>query len=138
MTSKDICEIFKRKKCIASIDIVGRPQNWVLMLQWLWAYWDELYIASVKNGSMLRPLDYQKLDALAKTDDDADCDSIRRAKAHLGKEKNLPTGIVSLFEGWEVFAPQIHHDKDVERCWWITFCVCNDRTSQEPRILILV
>ncbi|KAL9134547.1 MAG: hypothetical protein Q9175_004260 [Cornicularia normoerica] len=121
VTSAEIREVFKHKKCSASIEMVGCPQNWVLMLQWLWAYGDEVYIINVKKGYMLRTLDYRKLDTLAEDDNDADCDSIRHTKACLGEEKDIGRGIVYLFEGWEVFAPLIHRDKEVEDSWHVTF-----------------
>ena len=73
---------------------------------------------------MLRPLDYRKLDTLIQGDNDTDCDSIRRTKAVLGKEKDLSRGIMCLFEGWKVFAPHIDRQKEVEPSWSITFCVC--------------
>lgn len=105
--------------------MVGRPQNWVLLLQWLWDYGDEVYIINVKRGSMLRPLDYSKLDMLAEDDNDDDCDSIQRTKACLGKEKDLARGIMCLFEGWEVFAPLIHRHGGAENSWHVTFRVCS-------------
>ena len=109
---------------MASIEVIGRPENWAVMLQWLWDYGDEVYINKVKTGSMLRPLDYRKLDMLDEDDNDADCESIRRTKACLGKEKDLARGAMCLFEGWEVFVPCIHRDKEVEGSWHITFRVC--------------
>lgn len=94
------------------------------MLQWIWAYGDKVYETNVKKGSILRPLDYSKLDALIEEDNDADCDSIRRTKAFVGKEKDLARGIMCLFEGWEVFTPCIHRDKEAENTWEVTFRVC--------------
>lgn len=94
------------------------------MLQWIWAYGNNVYVNEVKKGSMLRPLDLDKLGALAEEDKDADCDSIRRTKACLGKKKDLARGTMCLFEGWEVFVPYIHRDKEVESRWYITFRVC--------------
>lgn len=109
-----------------SLEMLGRPENWVLMLQWLWDYGNEVYLTNVKSGSMLRPLDYRKLDMLDKDDDDNDeCDSIQRTKACLGKEKDLARGIMCLFEGWEVFVPRIHRYGGAEDRWHITFRVCN-------------
>ena len=104
--------------------MLGRPENWVLMLQWLWAYGDEVYMKKVKEGSMLRPLDSLKLNMLVQDDNDADCDSIRLTKAYLGEDKDLARGIMCLFEGWEVFSPRIHRDKEVGSSWHITFRVC--------------
>ena len=123
MGSREIRGVFKHNNCSASFDMIGRPENWVLMLQWIWAYGDELYTLNVNKGSMLRPLDYLKLDMLAKDDNDADCDSIRRTKTCLGKEKDLARGIVCLFEGWEIFAPRIHREKKDENIWHVTFRV---------------
>lgn len=114
-------EIFKHNKFLISFGILGRPQNWARMLQWIWAYGDKVYETNVKKGSILRPLDYSKLDALIEEDNDADCDSIRRTKACLGKEKDLARGIMCLFEGWEVFTPCIHRDKEAENTWEVTF-----------------
>ena len=127
MTAKEIREVFKEKKCIMSIEMVGRPENWVLLLQWLWDYADQVYIINVTRGSMLRPLDYRKLDMLAEDDNknNDDCDSIQRTKACLGKEKDLARGIMCLFEGWEVFVPRIHRDGGAENSWHVTFRVCN-------------
>ena len=73
---------------------------------------------------MLRPLDRDKLVALAEDDNNNDCDSIRRTKACLDEDQDLARGIVCLFEGWEVFAPYIHRDKEVEDSWHVTFRVC--------------
>ncbi len=73
---------------------------------------------------MLRPLDRRKLDALAVPDNDAECDSIRRTKAYLAKEKDLARGVMCLFEGWDVFEPRIHHDREAENKWQIKFRVC--------------
>ena len=126
MTSKKIREVFKQKKCTMSLEMLGRPENWVLMLQRLWDYGNEVYLTNVKRGSMLRPLDYRKLDMLDEDDDDNDeCDSIQRTKAYLGKEKDLARGIMCLFEGWEVFVPRIHRDGGAENSWHVTFRVCN-------------
>ena len=94
------------------------------MLERIWAYGDEVYVKEVKKGFMLRPLDRDKLIALAEDENDNDCDSIRRTKACLGKDKDLARGIVCLFEDWEVFAPHIHHDKEMEDSWHVTFYVC--------------
>lgn len=104
--------------------MIGHPENWVLLLQWLWRYGDEVSAVNMKKGSMLRPLDYYKLETLTEDDNDADCDSIRRTKACLGKEKDLARGVVCLFEGWEVFAPFIHRTKGNESYWQIGFRVC--------------
>lgn len=121
VNSAEAREVFKQKKCRASLEMIGRPENWVLMLQWIWAYGDEVYIGKVKEGSMLRPLNYLKLDMLVEDDNEADCDSIRNTKACLGEEKDLARGIVCLFEGWEVFSPRIHRDKEVGNGWHVTF-----------------
>ena len=105
------------------------------MLQRIWAYGDDVYVNKVKKGSMLRPLDRDKLAALAKDDNDADCESIRRTKACLGKDKDLARGTVCLFEGWEVFVPHIHRDKGVEGSWHIRFRVRVLRASQKSQVL---
>ena len=120
---------------MVALGILKHPHNWVRLLQWIWAYGDEVYIVSVRKGSMLRPLDYRKLNMLAEEDSDADCDSIRRTKTCLGKEKDLARGIVCLFEGWEVFAPRINRDKEVENNWHVIFRVCVMCASRIPQIL---
>lgn len=82
-------------------------------------------MTNVKNGSMLRPLDCRKLDALDEDDNDADCESIRRTKTCLGREKDLASGTMCLFEGWDVFVPHFHRGNGVEDNWHIRFRVCD-------------
>ena len=135
MLSKEVQDVFKRKEKCASIEMVGRPQNWVLMLQWLWAHGNEVYIANVKNGTMLRPLDDRKLSMLERADNEADDDSIRRTKASLGKEKDLAGGIICLFEGWDIFVPVMHRGKEMESIWHVTFRVCMFRISLSVQVL---
>ena len=104
------------------------------MLQRIWAYGDDVYVKKVKKGSMLRPLDCDKLAALTKDDNDSDCESIRRTKACLGKDKDLASGIVCLFEGWEVFAPRIHQMEDH---WVLRLRVCGPVNLEDPKVLII-
>lgn len=118
---------------------MGRPQNWARRLRWIWAYGDEAYVKEVKKGSMLRPLDRDKLLALGENENDNDCESIRRIKTCLGNEKNLAKGIVCLFEKWGVFAPYIRRDKEeTEDSWHVTFYVCVLWTLNDPNVLILL
>ena len=137
MKSKEIRQIFRREKSTASIEMVGNPRNWVLLLQWLWEYGDQVCINNVEKGTMLRPLDYRKLELLAEDGNDSGCGSVRRIKIYLGKEKDLARGIVCLFEGWELFAPLLHCDIEAESNWHVTFRVCILRASSEPQVLII-
>lgn len=94
------------------------------MLQWFWAYGEETYATNVKNGSMVRPLDPCKLAALVHADGTDQYDFIQETKIYLSEKKDLANGVRCLFDGWQVFAPRLHHDKERDEKWRLTFQVC--------------
>lgn len=114
-------EIYQNKIWLKSYEILGHPRNWVLMLQWLWAYGEEIYSANVKNGSMVRPLDPCKLAALVYADGATECDFIQDTKAYLSEKKDLASGVFCLFNDWEVFAPSLDRDTERDEKWRLTF-----------------
>lgn len=104
------------------------------MLQWLWAYGEEIYSANVKNGSMVRPLDPCKLAALVYADGATECDFIQDTKAYLSEKKDLASGVLCLFNDWEVFAPSLDRDTERDEKWRLTFWVCV-YASQKVQVL---
>lgn len=155
VSAREIREVFKQKTCTASVEMVGCPENWVLMLQWLWAYGDEVYRTNMMNGSMLRPLDHAKLDTLAEDeilgkqkdvasgiepldpeklraltgdDDNVDCHNIRAAKSFFAKD-DLAEGMKSLLRAFDLWSPQLYYDQKTSTSWHIGFQVCAPRRA---------
>ncbi len=59
---------------------------------------------------MLPPLDSLKLSALVPDGGDAGCDCIRRARQHFEEYRDLPLGLLCLFNAWDVFKASRHND----------------------------
>lgn len=72
---------------------------------------------NLKDGSMLEPLNSEKLDALLRDDDDAGCHKVSAARYFFG-EQDMAQGVEALLQAFKIFNPYLlFEEKDGLRDW---------------------